>query len=99
MKTYRVVIAPHVVAELEAVYQWIARNAPSAAAIWYDGAIDSMESLRRFPLRAPIASESRSFGREVRCLVFGNYRILFLVRGRVVHILNVIHGARRRREP
>jgi plasmid stabilization system protein ParE len=40
------------------------------------------------------APENRSFKREIRQLLYDQYRILFTIRGRTVRVLHVRHGAR-----
>ena len=99
MKRYEVIVSPDVEAELNAAYEWIAREAPGIAIDWYEGAIDAMESLRRFPLRCGRAPEARSFGRDVRQLTYKGYRILFVVAARRIYVLHIVHAARRPIEP
>lgn len=91
----KVVIPPEVEAEIEAIYLYIAARAPGAAIPWYNGCIERVKSLAEFPERCALAPESRTFGRDIRHLLFGNYRIIFTVRSGAVYILHVRHAARR----
>ncbi len=46
------------------------------------------------PERCAHAPENRWFKREIRQLLYDQYRILFTIRGRTVRVLHVRHGAR-----
>ena len=74
----------------------IADDSVDAALRWESGLRAAAGSLARFPRRCPVVSESAFFGREVRRLVYGNYRVLFEVALDRVLVLRVRHGARRR---
>ncbi len=97
--TYRVVIEPPAEAELEEAYRWIAREAPQAAARWYNGLVEAINSLASLPERCPLAPETDAFDEDIRQLLYGKrrykYRILFTIVGRRVHVLHIRHGARR----
>ena len=92
---FRVTIHLTAVADLEGVFAWIAEQSPANAARWYERLLENIRSLARFPQRCPIAPEGDSFGREIRQLLFGDYRILFTIVGREVHVLSIRHAMRR----
>lgn len=96
--THKVIIDPAAANEAEEAYRYIAKRAPDNAVRWYHRLLDSMFSLSVMPRRCPVAPESEHLDREVRCLVHGNYRILYVVDDskKIVRILHVRHGARRR---
>ena len=100
---YKVLIMPSAEGELEEAYQWISERAPEAAVGWYNGALGACLTLETFPERSPLATESKTFEREIRQLIYGKghhaYRILFDVSGRTVRILHIRHGARERLRP
>lgn len=91
----RVILEAPVAEEMEQGYRWIARHSLGAAKKWYNGCLDAIESLDQFAERCPIAPENELFSEEIRHFIYGNYRIIFTVRGSAVHILHVRHGARR----
>ena len=97
--TYRVHIQPSAEADLEDAYRWIAEDAPLAAARWYKGLVEAMQTLRSFPERCPVAPEDRAFPETIRQLLYGRrqqrYRILFTVQDDRVEILHIRHGARK----
>jgi plasmid stabilization system protein ParE len=96
--TYRVHIQPSAEADLENAYQWIARDAPLAAARWYKGLVEALDTLHVFPERCPLAPEDRAFPETIRQLLYGRrrqrYRILFTIEADRVEILHIRHGSR-----
>jgi plasmid stabilization system protein ParE len=93
--THKVLLTPKATEDAEAIYRWIAGDAPDTAVDWYHGLLDALASLDALPNRCPLAREARTLRRDVRQLLYGNYRILFIIDGKVVRILRVRHGARR----
>jgi hypothetical protein len=47
------------------------------------------------PERSEVVPESRVVGKDIRHLLFGNYRIIYRVGTDVVYVLRVIHSSRR----
>jgi len=58
---FRVSISPSAQADAEAAYQWIKQRDPDMADNWFDGLIDAISKLERFPARCPVALKSLSF--------------------------------------
>src|SRR3954464_2524477 len=95
---YRVVITPPAESDLRALYQYIRKRAPKAAAVWIKGARQAIKNLAHNPERAHFAPEGRALQEPIRELLYGSgnrgtYRILFVVIERSVFILHVRHGA------
>lgn len=99
MTTYRVIIQPTAEAEIEDAYERIAAEAPMAAARWYHGLIDAIDSLSSFPERCGLAPENSVFELEIRQLLYGRkgrrYRALLTIVGDAVHVLHFRHWAQR----
>ena len=97
--TYRVIIQPAAGQEIEQAYIKIAAEAPVAAARWYNGLMEAIESLSSHPTRCSLAPESASFDLEIRHLLYGRkgrrYRALLTIAGDTVHILHFRHWAQR----
>ena len=97
MTTYRVIIQPNAEAELDAAYRYRYDRAPQAAAWWFAGIVEAINSLEQFPARCPLAPENGHFAEEIRQLFYGArrdvFRILFTIRGDTVHVLHIRHGA------
>lgn len=94
--TYEVLITPRAEWQLNAIADWIAKNAPKAADRWFNRFVDALLTLAEHPRRCSIAPESESFPYEVRQLLFGrrrNYRALFTIHADSVVILSIRHAA------
>jgi toxin ParE1/3/4 len=84
--------------DIEAIHAYIARDKPEAATKWVRGVRDKILSLDTFPERSEIVPDSAVVGQDIRHLLFGNYRIIYFIGGDVVHVIRVIHAARRLRK-
>ena len=94
MKT-KVVISAQAEVDIENAYLYIRQDAPETAARWRRRLLSAICTLDHFPLRYEIAPEARDAGIELRHMLFGAYRVLYLVDGKTVRIQGVRHGARR----
>jgi addiction module RelE/StbE family toxin len=76
--------------DLEAVYDYIARDNTDAASAMIRRMVSGIDALVRNP-------ELGRFGREAgsRELIVVPYRVIYRVRDSVVEILNIVHAARR----
>jgi plasmid stabilization system protein ParE len=54
-----------------------------------------VRSLATFPDRCGLAPEHYYSKVEIRQTFHGKYRILFTIRGEIVHVLSIRHGARK----
>src|SRR5690349_19730302 len=95
MKRYRVLIHPDAEAELDAAYRHIAEDSPEQAVKWRQTLLRKTQALKTLPNRCPLAPESKIIGREVRHLICGAYRMLFVLEAQTVIVLHLRHGARR----
>lgn len=99
--TYRVILQPRAERDILAAADWIRTESKSSsiAVRWAHGLRSKIGSLSSKPHRCPIDPDSNAYGEEVRVLLHGKrhrkYRILFAMRGNVVHVLTVRHSARR----
>jgi plasmid stabilization system protein ParE len=77
---------------LEDIYRYIAQDSPEAAQRVVRGIYDKVQVLRTFPL---IGHRHRNEPEgEIRILLFGHYRIAYLVRDPSrIEILGVFHSA------
>src|SRR5207249_437907 len=95
---HRVVITDEALQQVRQSYQWIEKNAPLAAARWFHNLMQTINSLESIPNRWPISPEGEAFGTDIRQLLYGKrqgvFRILFVVRGKTVTVLHVLHGSR-----
>ena len=79
--------------DLEAIRAFISRSAPRTAEAYIERLIESVDAIANFPLSGGIVREvSRP---DIREIIRGNYRIIYLVGDDFVRILTIFHGARR----
>lgn len=91
---YSIILMPRAACDAEEAYKWIAQDAPDTAVQWYNRLIDTLQKLESMPNRCPVAREAAAVRRPVRQLLFGNYRVLFIIQGKTVQVLHIRHGAR-----
>lgn len=96
---YQVIIEPAAADGIEDAYLWIAGQSPDAAHRWYGELEAHIASLAQMPRRCALAPENDSFNEEIRHLLHGNYRVLFVIHGNEVHVLHLRHAARERLLP
>jgi plasmid stabilization system protein ParE len=77
---------------MEAIHAFIARSSPRYAALHVERLFEAADRLHRFPESGRIVPELQR--PDVRELIVGSYRIVYLVGTEVVHVLTVFHGAR-----
>lgn len=94
MKRYQVLIHPDAEAELDAAYRHIAADTPERAARWRAQLLKKAHALKTFPDRCPKAPEATTLGKDVRHLMAGHYRIIFIIEPATVTVLHIRHGAR-----
>lgn len=102
--TYRVIIEPTAEIEIRQAVRWLAANRSHTVAVrWLGGIQTKIQTLRKLPLRCPLAAENDKFPEDIRELLFGKaknrYRIIFTVRNDAVHVLYVRHGAQDELQP
>jgi plasmid stabilization system protein ParE len=84
---------------MEAAARWWAiEHSVNEADRWLTGFRKKINSLASMPERCPVANESANFAIELRELYFGvrgrpTHRAVFMIRGTIVAVLAVRHGA------
>lgn len=78
--------------DLEAIGDFIARDAPSFAQIFVNKVFLSVERLENFPYSGRIVPEISQD--NIREIIFGSYRIVYLVNNEEVNILTIFHSSR-----
>jgi addiction module RelE/StbE family toxin len=79
------------VADLEAIHEYISRDAPGRAPIFLQKLIAATEPLLDFPRMGRVVPEGDGRQREI---AFDPYRIIYRVEGDEIMIVTVVHGAR-----
>lgn len=79
-------------ADLEAIGNFIARDAPRVAQVFMDNMFEAVKRLAVFPRSGRVVPE---IGHEdIREILFGSYRIVYVVGEEEVNILTVFHASR-----
>lgn len=97
----RIQISEKALADVESVLRWFQEQSASVAGQrWFTSLWKALDTLETRPERCSFADESAAVGREIRELLFGKrrgqYRILFQIDRKTVHILRIWHTARDR---
>lgn len=91
----QVVWAPQALADLEAIGDFVARDAPRYAQMLTDGAFDAVDRLKLFPRSGREVPEIKD--KSIREILYQGYRILYIVFGEEekeeVKILTVFHSS------
>ena len=96
---YQVRLTEKAEQDVASALEWFREQAAMAAgAKWLAQLQAKIDTLETRPARCGLAAESQDLGLEIRELLFGKrrgrYRLLFQIRGRMVHILRIWHSAR-----
>jgi plasmid stabilization system protein ParE len=89
---WRVSLAASAYRDVDAILAWF--EAPGAAAVWLAEFEQACAGLCNLPMRGAIAAESRTLGKEIRQLLVGLYRVLYVVAPNAVTVLHVRHASR-----
>lgn len=79
-------------ADLRDIEEFVARDSPVYAVRLTDRIVEAVERLEAFPLSGRMVPE---FERDdLREVILGSFRIVYLTQGESVTVLRVVHGAR-----
>jgi toxin ParE1/3/4 len=78
--------------DLQAIGDFIARDAPTFAQVFVDKVFDTVERLENFPRSGRIVPEINQ--ENIREIILGSYRIVYLLTDVQVSILTVFHTSR-----
>ena len=84
--------SPSSLLDLDSIAEFIARDSAHYASLFVQSIVAHVEKLSEFPQSGRVVPE---YGREeLREFIFGNYRIVYRVRGDLIEVAAVVHGAR-----
>lgn len=86
----KIVWSPLAVERVSEVALYLADDNPSAAERWVDSIFKETERLKKFPILGRVCPEVGK--KEIREIIFGNYRIIYRVEEKEIIILTVRHG-------
>ena len=76
------------------IWAYITADNPERASQFIRELENQTGTLEHLPQRCPLIPENELLGTEYRHLIYGNYRTLFQVSGKIVYILRILHGSR-----
>ena len=91
MKRYRVIFEESAQENVRQSYDWGCRAWGKREARHWARELGSavVKQLGVVPKGFPLAPENEEFSEEIRQMVIGRYRVLFIIKGRNVHVLHV----------
>ena len=80
------------VEDIEAIYEFIAKDSISYARLFTKDILQSVKRLDNFPKSCRIVPDLSN--KNIREIILGNYRIIYRIKPDLVEILTVYHSAR-----
>ncbi|NOT58625.1 MAG: type II toxin-antitoxin system RelE/ParE family toxin [Acidobacteria bacterium] len=95
--THSVIISPKAENDFTEIVLELVELSPAKTEKFYFGCRKAMDSLATFPARCPLVPESKKLKRQVRHLLYEQYRIVFKIEDETdtVKIIRVRHQKRR----
>lgn len=95
MKRYQVKITEKALADMEAIYNYIASNlqSPDTAMRQYDRIAGAIDSLDTFPERCKLLDSEREHSQGMRQLLVDNYSVIYLFEEMDVFVLRVLYSS------
>ena len=81
--------SPLAIERVAEISEYISQDNPTAAVKWVDSIFEKTEILSGLPESGRVVPELRK--RDIRELIFGNYRIIYKVGNNVISVLTVRH--------
>jgi plasmid stabilization system protein ParE len=80
--------------DVEEIWEFISLDNPESATRFILEMEEQIGKLEHFPERCPFIRENEILGTRYRHFLFGNYRAIYRVSDRTVHVLRIVHSAR-----
>jgi len=93
-RKYRVEIVPGAEHDIASIHDRIARDKSKAADRWAKRVRQKIRSLAVFRERYEFIPEAFEVGPDFRHLLFGEYRIIYVIEAKRVIVVRVMHAAR-----
>ena len=87
--------SPEALADLDAIYEYIARDKPRIALAWTEKLIDAAEKAVAYPLAGRVVPEIGDA--KIREVLFRNYRIVYRVEAKRLLVITIVERHRRLR--
>ena len=86
----KIIWSPLAIDKTSEIAEYIAKDKPTVAQNWIDKIFQKVDILNSSPKLGRVVPEVRR--KDVRELIFGNYRIIYRVENTSISILTVKHG-------
>jgi len=86
----KIIWSPLAVDRVTEIAEYIYKDNPTAAANWVEAVFDKVEQLKSLPESGRVVPEIKM--KDLRELIYGNYRIIYRIEKKKVSILTVRHG-------
>ena len=80
--------------DLGDIWDFISKDSPREAEKFVLRIEHQVGTLERYPERCPLIPENEALGTGYRHLLYGDYRTIFKVSGRTIHVLRILHGSK-----
>jgi plasmid stabilization system protein ParE len=91
---FRVELSGEAQANIQEIAEYIRQHGPADPRRWLDGLDQKLAALKDFASWCALAPEDDFTEETIRQSLYGPFRILFIIRDDVVHVITVRHGAR-----
>lgn len=91
---FRVSVSRAAERDLDDVWGFISQDSREAAVSFVLEVEKRVSTLETFPARCPLIPENDLLGTRYRHLIYGDYRIILRLKGRIVYVVRIIHSAR-----
>jgi toxin ParE1/3/4 len=88
----RIIWSPDAAADLEEICDYIAKDSEYYARAFAQGVIKAIERLLIFPESGRVVPEYGQ--KDIREIIFQNYRVVYRIKSGAVEIVTITHGAR-----
>ncbi len=88
----RLTWTPQALDDIEAICEFIAKDAPRYSQLFATQVFDSAERIEAFPMSGRIVPEVGQ--QNIREIILGNYRIIYRILDPEIQVLTVYHSAR-----
>ena len=86
----KIIWSPSAIDKTSEIAEYITKDKPAVAQDWIDKIFRKVDLLKSSPKLGRVVPEVRR--KDVRELIFGNYRIIYRVENTTISILTVRHG-------
>src|SRR3990172_1064860 len=89
---YKVKWSPRAAAHLEQICDYIAKDSKYYAALFAKKILSTIKAIPQFPKSGRIVPEYND--ENLREMIYGNYRIVYRLKGGLIEIVAICHGAK-----